>query len=318
MFYQYLRGKQYELLAVRAVQPQLADARDAGRTVVPVIEPVKPGIDGLGTAAEVTLAAGGSLAVVTNPAVGEVLGQDLLQDAWLASMRQAAPDRLIPALILLSTTRSDTVRAFLARYSGAPVVVVHQESCPTPGPVAGALAAHDAPVTHLLHEAGTAAAYRGQFGPAPRVLLRDGFRRQDRNAGYPPAEFFSDLHQTYRTGQPAYGGFGDFSTVGNHYAEGGGQPRAVAIHLTHQHEDGTVWVRHFLSDRVDTQADTAGKFLEALDKLAAFAGPQPSPVLRTAALAEFLDLHERRHFPQLGKIKELSMRHHLELMATLA
>lgn len=320
MFYQYLRGKQHELLAVRAVVPQLAAARQAGRVVVPIIEPVRTAPNALATATEAMLTSGGSLIVVTNPIVGAALGTDLLQTATMAPLYQSAPDRLIPAYIVLSTTPVGAVQQFLARYPGAPVAIVHAERCPTPGPVAQALAGHTGPVTHLFHDAGTGGiggGYRTQFGAAGHVVLRDGFRRREKNAEYPEAEFFTELHQTYRAAQPPCAGFGDFSTVGDYFSDKGGPAYAVTIHLTYQHTDGTIWVRHFVSDRTETQADPDGKFLEALAKLVAFVQQQPAPVPQTAAVAEFLDLHQRQHFPALGKVKELSMRHHLELMATL-
>ena len=76
-----------------------------------------------------------------------------------------------------------------------------------------------------------------------------------------------------------------------------------------------MFIYHFISDRQDTPQDPAGKFLEALNKLIIKADEPTTKILATKALAEFRDLHERKHFPGLGYVKKLSMQHHIEVLA---
>lgn len=111
-------------------------------------------------------------------------------------------------------------------------------------------------------------------------------------------------------------GFGDFLTVGDEYSEGGGPAYAVAIHLTFVDEDNdsSMFIRHFVSDSNLTPADPAGKFSEALGKLAKAVRKVNSKIMKTKAVLEFLDLHDRGHYPGLGYVKKLSMQHHIELM----
>jgi len=159
--------------------------------------------------------------------------------------------------------------------------------------------------------------YRGHFerSDAPKVLIRDGFIQQKKNAHYPESDHFSDLHVTYRS--EGMDGFGDYLTVGADYSESGGPAYAVAIHLTYLDAEGDMQTHHFVSDRTDSPADPGGKFLEALSKLVAEATRSGSEILRTGACEEFIDLFAREYYPGLGYVKKLSMQHHLELMASV-
>lgn len=112
-------------------------------------------------------------------------------------------------------------------------------------------------------------------------------------------------------------GFGDYLIVGDDYQEGGGPAYTIAIHLTFidgARED-VMYIQHFKSDRQDTPKDPAGKFAEALAKLINAIDVHGSPFYETDALSEFRDLHERGHFPGLGYVKKLSMKHHMETLA---
>lgn len=153
--------------------------------------------------------------------------------------------------------------------------------------------------------------YVAGFDQGTPVLLADPFERQAKNEDYPPREFFSDLHKRYA--QEGFGGFGDFLIVGNHYTEGGGAAHAVAIHLTNREGTGDIWIRHFVSDRTRGTADTPGKFLEALRKTARFIRSGEN-WHRTEGCLEFLALEQRQHFPGLGFVKKISMKHHIALM----
>ena len=76
-----------------------------------------------------------------------------------------------------------------------------------------------------------------------------------------------------------------------------------------------MFIHHFVSDRSDTPTDPAGKFSEALEKLVQEIDRSSTLVTRTEALGEFVGLHHRGHFPGLGYVKKLSMKHHIETLA---
>ena len=54
-----------------------------------------------------------------------------------------------------------------------------------------------------------------------------------------------------------------------------------------------------------------------MKKLIAFLDDEPSgqKVDNTSAIEEFRYLHERQHYPGLGYVKKLSMKHHIETLA---
>jgi hypothetical protein len=127
-------------------------------------------------------------------------------------------------------------------------------------------------------------------------------------------ESFSDLHVTYP--EEGMNGFGDFLTVGDEYSESGGPAYAVAIHLTFidPDKDDAMYIYHFISDRQDTPTDPAGKFAEALNSMIKQLNKPNSKVLETEAVMEFRELHAKKHFPGLGYVKKLSMKHHVETL----
>ena len=112
-------------------------------------------------------------------------------------------------------------------------------------------------------------------------------------------------------------GFGDFLIVGNDYSETGGPAYTVAIHLTFidPEKDDEMYIHHFKSNRQDTPKDPAGKFAEALDKLLTELQSPTNKIQETSAIQEFKSFHSRRHFPGLGYVKKLSMKHHIETLA---
>jgi len=112
-------------------------------------------------------------------------------------------------------------------------------------------------------------------------------------------------------------GFGDFLIVGDDYSEGGGPAYAIAIHLTFidSDKDNVMYIYHFVSTTKDTPTDPAGKFGQALAKLIAKLDSGNSKLTETEAIQEFRDLHAKGHFPGLGHVKKLSMKHHIETLA---
>ncbi len=145
-----------------------------------------------------------------------------------------------------------------------------------------------------------------------KILVIDDFPKEKKNSEYRKESFFSDLFISAK--EEGYSaGYGDFSIVGDQYTETGGPAYAVAIHITYRKNEDEIWVRHFLSDSNELPTNPAGKFGEALSKLAKAVKDKKIDIMETEALKTFLDLHSREHFPGLGFAKKLSMMHHLEL-----
>ncbi|TPW26455.1 sce7725 family protein [Pararhizobium mangrovi] len=307
MYHPYFRGKQFELITIREMAALLAE-----KNFVPVIEPVRESLGGLKKTLNSVCAAGGRAIVIVNPYHGDHQQDgasitNLLQEGFIGS------DNLAAGILLRSDMTVEEVTVCYDHHADHHPVLVHA-GFTAPKWLAAELEDSMASLTNVFVEDRAKLLYRKHFDQSTRVLVRDGFKRQ-RNADYLPMEEFSDLHVTY--GELGMAGFGDFLIVGDVYSEGGGPAYAVAIHLTFidPEKDDVMYVYHFVSTTKDTPTDPAGKFAQALAKLIAKLDSGTSHLLETEAIKEFRDLHTKGHFPGLGYVKKLSMKHHIETLA---
>jgi hypothetical protein len=307
MYHPYFRGKQYELITIRENAELLANAE-----FVPIVEPVKEALSGLGRALTAVGEAGGSIAVIVNPHHGDHADDgerimEFLDDGPLEEVD------ISPAILLTEETELVEVTELAERYENETLTLIHA-GFSNGAALADALGESVGTSRHVFLDDNSGRLYRRHFPGNNRVLLRDGFERR-RNRDHPPVEFYSDLHVTYA--EEGMSGFGDFLTVGNDFSEGGGPAYAIAIHLTFidPNQDEAMFVRHFLSIRQDTPADPAGKFAEALDAMMQVLNGGDSLILETRAVQELRQLHADQHYPGLGVAKKLSMQHHLETLA---
>lgn len=308
MYYPYFRGKQFELIAIRETAALLATA---GFTAI--IEPVKESLNGLHRTLNAISEANGTAIVIVNPLHGDHAEDG---DGISTMLKKSFQNHSgITAGILLRGNMSpdDAISEYKNHLDHSPTFI-HSGFME-----AKALAnkiGTDLPNTrHVFNETHCGLLYRKHFRGCNRVLLRDGFHRR-KNADYPPSEEFSDLHVTYS--EEGMNGFGDFLIVGDDYTEGGGPAYAVAIHLTYidPDKDDVMKVYHFVSATNDTPTDPAGKFNQAVAKLVEIKNQGNSKLLVGNAINEFCELHANGHYPGLGSVKKLSMKHHIETLAT--
>ncbi|WP_116644245.1 sce7725 family protein [Salinivibrio sp. HTSP] len=307
MYYPYFRGKQFELITIRDMAGVFSD-----NNFIPVIEPVRESLGGLKKALSAVHAAEGHAIVIVNPYHGDHQEDGagitaLLQDEFIGTSNIRAG-----VLLRNEMTIDEAMDCYNQHLDHNPVLV--HAGCNVPKLLAAALENDMPGLTNVFVEEHSKLLYRRHFDKSTRILIRDGFKRQ-RNADYPELEEFSDLHVTYK--DLGMAGFGDFLMVGDAYSESGGPAYAVAIHLTFidPDKDDVMYVYHFVSDTKDTPSDPAGKFGQALDKLIAKLDSGTSNILETEAIKEFKALHEKGHFPGLGYVKKLSMKHHIETLA---
>ena len=305
MYYPYFRGKQFELLTVRETSSLLAE-----KGFVPIIEPVRESLGGLQRALKAINDANGNGIVIVNPRYGdhqaggtnikEVL-EELSDGTSLAAGVLLGSDMSVEDAVAMYTQHADLSPAFIhAGFSDGKGLSDQIGNNPEN--------------LNLFLEPYSGKLYRKHFSASKRILLRDGFKKR-KNADYPLVEKFSDLHVTYE--DEGASGFGDFLIVGDDYSESGGPAYAVAIHLTFIDEDSDdeMYTYHFVSKTNDTPTDPAGKFSEALNALVEKLGSGTSKLIQTKALTELEQLHAKGHFPGLGYVKKLSMKHHIETLA---
>jgi hypothetical protein len=307
MYHPYFRGKQFELITIRETANLMAAAK-----FVPIIEPVKEALKGLERSLTAVCNAGGHAVVIVNPYHGDLSDDgvsisSLLKDGFFGN------DAIAAGILLKKDMTVHEAIACHERHKGLKMSFIHAGF--TEAKALAQKIGEELPATHnVFFEAHCGKLYRKHFLGSKRILLRDGFKKR-RNADHPCLEEFSDLHVTF--GDEGMDGFGDFLMVGDDYTEGGGPAYAVAIHLTFidPDKDDAMFIYHFVSTTKDTPTDPAGKFGEALKKLIAKLDSGTSKLLETSAITELRDLHMKGHFPGLGYVKKLSMKHHIETLA---
>jgi len=304
MYFPYLRGRQFELIAIR----ELIENSLISKNVMPVVEPVK-----LSSALIKTLTSfqkrDRALGLVRNPRVGS-MRKDLANEKYKKD-KERFYELLKTSDILtflyadanLSENLSSIERQGIKKQDIA-TICMDQDSIPH----FESAYASDSPRFNFIREPSV---FHRRM-PRQRVLFEDRFPKKSRNVEYldPEDEPFSSDHLYYA--QDGYLGFSDFSVVGDEYFETGFAPYAIAIHIVYFATDQTLRVRHFVSDTNDDITDPAGKFAEALKKLVIWNQTQR---LDTYGIRTFESMYKNRSYPGLGTVKKLSIMHHLELMS---
>ena len=300
MYFPYLRGRQFELIALR----ELVEKGVLSSRITPIIEPVK-----LSSTLVKTIESYGEnsrqLAIITNPKVGSFSSDakeeknQKLKESLSASLKEN--NNILYMYLLRAKSKPEK---FIARYAdNMGTICVDKDAVSV---YESYFSETDVKFNLIPDESGFRRKVRKN-----RVLLADKFNKQERNNDYIEIddEPFSEDHLYYA--EDGYVGFADYSVVGEEYNETGFAPYAVAIHIVYFDVDESLRVKHFVSDSNDDISDPAGKFQEALSKLVEW---NKEKQLDTVAMREFEDLYRREAYPGLGTVKKLSIMHHLELI----
>lgn len=303
MYFPYLRGRQYELLALR----ELVDAQRIRNHIIPIIEPVK-----LTSTLIKTLSSfiknKQQIAVIHNPQVGSFSKE--LKDENKNTIRDKYEELLkneliIKAHILNESSPSELEQLVSHGFDKKDLLILcenrdfvdtYLEQFPTVPPR----------FTLIPDESVFKRKIRKN-----RVLLDDKFEKQNRNIDYEDIDDqpFSDDHLFYK--DDGFIGFSDYSIVGNNFLEAGFAPYAVALHIVYLAGDQSLRIKHFVSDSNQDITNPAGKFYEALQKLNNW---DKAHEMNTLGLTEFLKHFKDETYPGLGIAKKLSVMHHIELV----
>lgn len=304
MYFPYLRGRQFELIALR----ELAEGNCINEKVIPIIEPIKPSSTLLKTL-QAFAENDKEIAVVFNPSVGafsKEIKEMRAEDSKVANELYELllnNDKIIKAYFM-SKARSKRLKADvnkekymiinLTRDSLDDFLEVYDESLPR-----YTLIPDDRAFRRII--------------PDTKILFEDNFNKQTRNIDYleKPDEFFSDTHLFFQN--ESYVGFSDYSVVGEEFNESGFAPVAVAIHIVYFGDKKEIRIHHFVSDSNDGIEDPGGKFGEALEKLVYWC--DENNVKSTLGLQGFYECFNSGKYPGLGTVKKLSIMHHLELVS---
>jgi len=310
MYYPYFRGKQYDLIAIRECAALMAK-----KGFVPIIEPVKESISALTRTLQTLDESGCQVVLIVNPQNGDhSIDSNSINHLLTNTLTDLSNIRV--GIILNKDISAQEALEMSQQHTNRTITFIHA-GFDNPSTLAELTKDGNNRYEHVFFEGYCGKLYRRHFrsSDSNKVLIRDGFKKKQANKDYDKEEPFSDLHATFE--EEGMNGFGDFLIVGDNYSESGGPAYAVAIHITyidHQNDDA-MYIHHFKSDRNDTPTDPGGKFAEALKKLIKEIENSDTKIIITKAIEEFKSLHESGHFPGLGSVKKLSMKHHIETIA---
>lgn len=304
MYFPYVRGRQYELLALR----ELVTKDLLSPNVLPIIEPVKLSST-LSKTMEEFVKKQRKVGIVCNPAVGTFSSdmKDEEKDSNRQKFLNLLNDRLIVKSHIMKNDSEKLITSWQKEVQKKDWLII----CDNRDYVGEYLKIfEDTPPQYVLIP--DECRRKIARGKALKVLFEDRFKKCERNSDYLKKldEFFSEDHIFYD--EERYVGFGDYSIIGKDYLESGFAPYAVAIHIVYFAKDKSLRVHHFVSDSNDDIQNPAKKFYQAVRKLSTWVEENNIPI--TTGLSGFLEHYEKQTYPGLGSVKKLSLMHHLELI----
>ncbi|GEK07237.1 sce7725 family protein [Schleiferilactobacillus harbinensis] len=296
MYYPYLRGKQFELIALR----ELLELGLLDSHVIPVIEPVKASSTLQSTLIQFQRK-NHFIAVIQNPRVAPYLP---FNNEVVTELKQDAT--FIPATFIDQINDLEALQQYV---NPEKMVVIPKEArFELPEDDAAwdqALKLITVDNTRMIRRA------KGHV-----IELDDSFTKEDRNSDYAGKDdqFFSDNHLYFH--EDGFSGFSDYSVIGSEYTDKGFAPMAVAIHIVYFDPNDNLRIKHFVSDTNFDNTDPAGKFSEALEKLVSWHRGVDFDHQKndSHALSVFDEMHDQKQYSGLGVVKKLSIQHHLEIM----
>lgn len=303
MYFPYLRGRQFELIALR----ELVENSLLSKKVIPIIEPVK-----LSSTLIKTIKGfeenDRKIALISNPQVGNFY--ETLKKEKTSSLKENFEEAAKSSAVInthIFNAHSEKHLGELLKHG------IEPENLITICRNKDFISAYEDIFTSVKPQYNLIldeSVFRRRIKDN-RVLLADKFTKKNRNSDYADIdEPFSDDHLYYSN--DGYIGFSDFSIVGDEYNESGFAPYAVAIHIIYFDKEKSLRIRHFVSDTNDDINDPAKKFSEAVGKLVKW---NEKEGINTIGIKKFVLMHKNESYPGLGIVKKLSVMHHMELMS---
>ncbi|MGJ7910461.1 sce7725 family protein [Neobacillus sp. LXY-1] len=309
MYFPIIRGRQYDLLALRELQVSgLLSER-----VIPIIEPIKLSSTLMSTV-KVFEENYRKLIIVSNPRVGSFKGELVFPSVYQQFKELMLNDSVIIGHHL-NRDSDNQIKQLQQEFNVKleDIVIIHSERnlVPLYREIFNASKAQ-------LNVIPSDNSFRRQLSGHELAGLSDKFNKLPRNVDYleQENEFFSEEHLFFI--DEGYIGFSDYSVVGEEYNESGFAPYAVAIHIVYPNAENALEITHFVSDSNSDTSDPAGKFSEALEKLIEWYQQFMSDGrMNTLAMQCFVQHYKEGTYPGLPTLKKLSIMHHLELIGRL-
>lgn len=307
MYFPYLRGKQFELIALREFAIQYPNTEQ----IIPIIEPVKSTFNGLATAARIMFEQNLRFALVLNPADGDFkrITKDILSEISILSENM---EKWIPTF--LYQNNGETILSAIQDQELNNVMVIFKNGIDISDSILNFLS--HSQIQYIVNGAPNSRITMRRLNllENKRIIRLDNcFAEQPRNVDYLniPEDKFTEQHRFYSDDH--FYGISDYTALPKDFIDGGMLPYAVAIHMTYEKNQDEIYVRHFVSDTNDDQSNIQRKFFEAATKLKYFFTDRT----KTTAINELITLLDDEKYPGLGVIKKLSIKNHIELMNSI-
>ncbi len=309
MYFPFLRGKQFELIALREFAGQISDPN----SVKPIIEPVRKKTSTYSKTLDVLQQKNINFTIIINPSVGDNINN--IEYVCTELLPNLSYNNFQLGVLLNSNTDLNNITRYLIdnNFSDIPLIIILDSSYD--GNIDELLEftnKHTIKYITLNSQTGRRRFIRILKGKSDGFIsISDPYNKLSRNKDYASEtdEFFSEEHLYFN--DEGFIGYSDYLTIGDQYSDKGYSPYAVAIHLTYKADENSFRVHHFVSNSNDDTSDIAGKFSEALDKLIPFIDKKG---IDTNASNTFRKLHNDEKYPGLGTVKKLSILNHLELV----
>lgn len=303
MYYPYLRGKQFELLALR----EFAQNFHRTQKIVPIIEPVKISFNSIKLAVETMFRHELRFALVLNPNEGDFKteNKDILSE--ITSLQTS--DKWVPAFAFYES--GGEIISKIDFYGFKEAMIIFKDGIDTNNFDISFLG--DDRIRYIVNGNPDSRAVRKYLSGLTnkRIIRLDNcFNDRPRNVDYLKNidEKFTEAHRTFI--EDGFYGFSDYVTLPKRFIDSGMLPYAVAIHLTYEKNEDEIYVHHFMSETNDDQSNVSKKFDEAARKIEPFFIDKE----HTAAVDELININKQEQYPGLGVIKKLSIKNHLELI----
>lgn len=300
MYFPYLRGRQFELIAIRDLALE-----GALEKITPIIEPVKESFNSLNLANKILFEAEVKPFLIMNPQVGETSGD---VDHYLKYIEELENPMYRHAFHY--SDNASYILDCLNDYNLNDCMIVGLDSFTNEDEFSSLC--EDARINHIVllepHRYRTLDRHIKRLNKN-YIRLDDLFEKQQRNSDFLGiSEYkFSEEHLYYK--EDNYQGFGDFTVLPREYIEGGSTPRAVVINITYINEEAEnqIWIRHFTSDTNDSISNVQGKFAEATRKAISFCDELP---LYNSGIDELRGYLRDSKYPGLGTVKKITIKNH--------
>jgi len=308
MYFPYLRGRQFELIALR----EYALLYKANNKIIPIIEPVKGTFNSLKLALPKLLDSDIKFVLILNPQVGELKTEKEKEKKIINELKEDLKHKTkwIPAFIV--SANYNEILEQINEFEYSEVMIICTDSTDSSNKDFETLVLSKK-VKHIVSEENRTLKRFLDRNGKKIIRLDDSFKAQRQNKDYLSIseEKFTEEHIFYKG--DGYYGFSDYTVLESDFKEGGAAPYAVAIHLTYQKENEEVWIRHFVSESNEGRENIQGKFAEAAKKAVKFLDEKNIHNSASEELRSYYN-NGKGTYPGLGMVKKISIKNHLELI----